>query len=102
MDVERQRHDSRGYVRTRLLTGLQLTECVRVTADAYLHWLDIAINDEQLSVLGQASVVYDVLSSLRIAATVAGGTTPFAKGQIEGMLRIAYGYQVTLGRENGR
>jgi len=88
-----------GYVRGRVLTGLQLLEELRVAADFYAYLLDEEINDVGTSILGQLSLVYDFGSAFRLAGTVTGGTTPYASAQIEGMLRFGYGLNVDFGRE---
>jgi hypothetical protein len=100
-EVRRLDEFENGYVRGRVFTGLQLLESMRLSADAFAYHFDDEINDTGYSLLGQLSVTYDILDSLRVAATVAGGTTPWAEAQIEGMLRIAYGWNVDLAREVG-
>lgn len=88
-----------GYIRGRVLTGLQLLEELRVAADVYAYLLDEDINDVGTSFLGQLSLVYDFGSAFRLAGTVTGGSTPYASAQIEGMLRFGYGLNVDFGRE---
>ena len=90
-----------GYVRGRLFTGLQLLEAVRVSADTFAYRFDNEIHDTSFSLLGQLSVVCDLVDQLRIAATVAGGTTPWSEAHLEGMVRVAYGWNVDLATEAG-
>lgn len=100
-EVRRLDEFDNGYVRGRVFTGLQLLESMRLSADAFAYTFDEKINDTGYSLLGQLSVTYDIFDSLRVAATVAGGTTPWAEAQLEGMLRLAYGWNVDLAREVG-
>ncbi|OGQ81075.1 MAG: hypothetical protein A2289_14490 [Deltaproteobacteria bacterium RIFOXYA12_FULL_58_15] len=93
--------DNNGYLRGRLFTGLQLFQPFRVSADIFVYRFAEDINGEELSLLAQASVVYDITSSMRVAGTITGGTTPWAEAQVEGMLRFAYGWDVDLAREVG-
>jgi hypothetical protein len=88
-----------GYVRGRLFSYLQLIDPLRVAADLYVMRFDKAVNAVSTSTIGQASVTYDFTKTIRVAATIAGGVTPWAKFQVESMLRLAYGYDVDFGRE---
>ncbi len=99
--VEVSRLDEResGYVRGRLLTSLELSDQVRVAGDVFFYRFDEPVNAYDSSTIGQVSAVYDLTRAMRIVASVAGGTTPFAQSQVEGMLRFAYGYNVDLDRE---
>ncbi len=100
-EVRRLDEDDNGYVRGRLLTSLQIMEPLRIAADLFFYRFDAKVNGVDISTIGQLSAVYDVTSSIRLAATVAGGSTPWAKSQVEGMLRFAYGYEVDFAREMG-
>jgi hypothetical protein len=91
--------DYQGYTSGRAFTRLQITEELGVSADAFLYGYDKRINGEHLAVLGQASVIYDIRPNMRLAASFAGGSTPWAEHQVEGMLRFAYGYEVDFARE---
>lgn len=90
-----------GYVRGRLFAALQILESMRLSADVFAYHFDEEVNAIPYSILGQLSVIYDIFDSLRVAATVAGGSTPWAEAQLEGMLRIAYGWNVDLASEVG-
>ncbi|MBI5508570.1 MAG: hypothetical protein HY903_07440 [Deltaproteobacteria bacterium] len=98
-ELRRLREDDNGYLRGRLYTYLQVSEPIRIGADLYAIRFDDKINAFDRSLIGQASASYDITRSIRLAATVAGGQTPWAKSQVEGMLRFAYGYNVDFGRE---
>jgi hypothetical protein len=88
-----------GYLRGRAFTGLQLLEPLRVTAELFGYKFDEKINDVDVSFIGQVSGIYDLTSSMRVAATVSAGRTPWAESQVEGMLRFAYGFDVDLSPE---
>ncbi len=99
MEARRLKENENGYLRGRIFTTLALTETLKLSADVYALQFDEPINDVDQSMLGQFSAVYDLATNLRLAATVAGGSTPWAKSQIEGMLRFAYGYDIDFSRE---
>jgi hypothetical protein len=88
-----------GYLRGRAFTGLQLLEPLRVTAELFGYKFDEKINDVDVSFIGQVSGIYDITSSMRVAATVSAGRTPWAESQVEGMLRFAYGFDIDLSPE---
>ncbi len=99
-EVRRAHEDrSQGYLSGRLFTRLQLLEPLAVSADLFVYGYDQPINDTDLAVLGQGSVIVDIAPSMRLAASLAGGTTPWAKTQIEGLLRFAWGWDVHFARE---
>jgi hypothetical protein len=98
-EVRLMKESVNGYVRGRAYTFLQLLEPLRAGLDLYVMRFDAPINAVQSSVIGQASLTYDLTPSIRLAGTVAGGSTPWAKSQVEGMVRFAYGYDVDFGRE---
>ena len=99
--LEARRVDERdnAYLRGRVFTGLQILPVLRVTADVFAYRYDEEIRGESASYLGQLSAIYDLAPSMRIAATVSGGMTPFAESQVEGFVRFAYGYETDLARE---
>lgn len=98
-ELRRLDESENGYLRGRAFTGLQLLEPLRVTAELFGYRFDEKINDVDLSFVGQVSGIYDITSSMRVAATVSAGRTPWAKSQIEGMLRFAYGFDIDLAPE---
>jgi hypothetical protein len=88
-----------GYMSGRAFTKLQFLEAFGVSADVFVYGYDEKINDTQVALLAQASVIWDITPSIRVAGSVAGGTTPWAEAQLEGMLRFAYGWDVDFVRE---
>jgi hypothetical protein len=88
-----------GYFVARGFTQLQVHDAWRVTGDLHAYFLDQAVNSESRSVLGTLGLVWDVAPSWQLAATSTGGATPREEWLIDGMLRVAYGYHVNLGRE---
>ncbi len=87
------------YTRGRAFTSLQVLPAFTVAVDAYAYKYDTKINNYDNAVIGQLSGIYDVLPNLRVAATISAGETPFAKSQVEGWLRLAWGLATDFARE---
>jgi hypothetical protein len=100
-EVRRLDESDNAYLRGRALTALQVRDPIRVAADAFVYRYDEPINGEDLALLGQASLVYDIAPSLRLAGTATVGTTPLASVQFEGLIRFEYGLNMDLSREVG-
>jgi hypothetical protein len=101
LGVELRRVDEKfnAYSRLRAYTALQLISAFKLAVDAYAYRYDEEINATKASYVGQVSGIYDFTRSIRLAATVSAGATPYAKSQVEGWLRLAYGYQTDFARE---
>lgn len=99
VEVSRLDEKESGYVRGRALASLELASALRLAGDVFVYRFDEPVNAYDASYIGQMSVVYDLSRSMRVVASVAGGSTPFAESQVEGMLRFAYGYNVDFDRE---
>lgn len=99
LECSRLSERNNGYWRARLLTLLALTPKLSLAADAFAYVFDETINDVRRSYVAQASATFDILPSLRVVATAAGGVTPYTRYEVEGMLRLAYGYETDLARE---
>ncbi len=100
-ELRRLDEGERGYLRGRLFTALQLRPSLRISADAFAYRFDTEVNAQRQSLLLQGSAIVDLIDELRLAATLAGGTTPWASTQLEGMVRLMYGWNVDLAREVG-
>lgn len=99
IEARRMSEKDNGYWRGRVFTVLQVLEPLRITADAYGYLYDEKVNAENKAIVGQLSGVFDIAKAFRVAATVSAGSTPYAKQQVEGWLRLAYGYETDLARE---
>jgi len=99
LEARRVVEGERGYVRGRLFSGLQLLQTLRASLDLLGYIFDADINGATASYTGLASIVYDITPSIRLAATIAGGRTPYADAEVRGILRFAYGYAAELDSE---
>jgi hypothetical protein len=99
IEARRLSEKENGYWRGRVFTTLQVLQALRIAADAYGYLYDEKVNAENKAIVGQLSSIIDINRSFRVAATVSAGSTPFAKQQVEGWLRLGYGYETDLARE---
>ncbi|MBI3179989.1 MAG: hypothetical protein HYZ27_10035, partial [Deltaproteobacteria bacterium] len=102
LEARRLDEDENGYLRGRVFLGLTPFTAWRFAMDLFAYHFDADINGIAYSTLAQGSIIYDITPDMRLAVTVAGGVTPFARSQVEAMARFAYGYEVDIGRENTR
>ena len=63
------KEEENGFLMARALTGLQVSDAVRVSGDLFGYLYDEAINGVDGSVLGNVSLTYDFSPSTRLVGT---------------------------------
>ena len=103
VEIRRLDETQNGYLRGRVFASLQPLAPLNLISDLHLYGFDRAINGTQHSVVGQFSAAYALSPSIRVVASVSGGSSPQRSAFVEGLVRLDYVPQTSfasLGNDN--
>jgi hypothetical protein len=78
-----------GYWNARIYGSLKMYGFTG-TIDGQGYWFDSPVNANSSSVVGSATLGYDVGNGLSVVGAVSGGETPYYKSYFSGMVKLVY------------